>query len=193
MSRNKTLPPGLCVMRLQGLEHRSTTEKTEVLTSIADDMQATLWCISRHLQSGNLTGKNTRPIDNMLRILHGPEHKKRRRLKRKIRRLQEQSDWVRQEQRKLLDATDQVVNMYKAKTETHRQRMRRLREEFESLKAERDFLRYRVTNDREDINSLNRHIGKDDHCDTLETNDTQMSQLEVDEKAELEKDITTSM
>lgn len=193
MPRKGKLPPGFCVTRLEGLADRSPTEKTELLTSIADDIQATLWCISRHLEVGNLTSKNTKPIEDMIRVVHGPETKKRRRLKRKMRQLQRSNDLVLQEQRELLDATDGVLSMYKNKVETYRQDMRRLREGLKTVEAERDLLWYRVTSHREGMDPSDKNPAKDDHDDCLESVEDQTSQLKKDENAEKGKDISTSV
>lgn len=174
MPRKGALPAGFCVTRLEGLADRSPTEKTEVLTSIADDMQATLWCISRHLEVGNLTSENTKPIEDMIRLVHGPETKRRRRLKRKMRLLQKENNLVLQEQQELLDATDGVLNMYKTKVETCQQEMRRLRKEFKSVKAERDLLRCQATG----------RSKKRDHDDSLHMDKSHPSHLKKDENTE---------
>ncbi|KAJ5156823.1 hypothetical protein N7492_009626 [Penicillium capsulatum] len=155
------LAPGLSVMRLEGLEDWTTAVKTETLTSIADDMQATLWCISRHLRCGNLNETNTKPIEDMIRIIHGPVIKKSRRMKRKIRRLQKLSNWFRTEQRQLLDEAETMVTIYKATFETLDQNTRGLREELERVKAERDLLQHQVASQDKGANILENHMEKD--------------------------------
>lgn len=68
-SNSPDLQPGYSVLRLEGIERLSSTQKRQLIESIAWDLKSVIIALSRYTQAGILRGSHTSSIDNILRTV----------------------------------------------------------------------------------------------------------------------------
>ncbi|CAL5874292.1 uncharacterized protein PFLUO_LOCUS8582 [Penicillium psychrofluorescens] len=135
---------GFSTLRLEGLEQRSSPEKSELLHSIADDMSATLMCIAQHTEEGTLSTRHIEPIDRVIRIIRDTEVSQRRRLERRVRRLRGMRRWLRHEFRKMVKRAELVSRAWKNKTATLKGNLQALQGEVTVMKRQCEMLQARM-------------------------------------------------
>ncbi|PLB50066.1 hypothetical protein P170DRAFT_473640 [Aspergillus steynii IBT 23096] len=70
------------------LSNLTSASKTRLLQHIASDITTALIQISKHLDTGTLSSRHTRPIEDMIGVITGTEQAHRRGLERRVRRME---------------------------------------------------------------------------------------------------------
>lgn len=121
-------------MRLQNIEQLTPASKTQLLSSISNDICALLMCIGQHVEAGNLSQKNTEPLDEVIKMIRDTEVGYRRSLERGVRRLQRQKRWMRREYRGVVRGAETLGRMYRGRVQVLRERVGGMRAEMEMLR-----------------------------------------------------------
>jgi hypothetical protein len=86
MPRELQFSPGFCSLRLSDIDELPSDQKTELISSIANDISAAFIYIARLAEAGSLTATHTMSMDNVIRTIKDTGVKHRRRLERKVAR-----------------------------------------------------------------------------------------------------------
>ncbi|KAI9932636.1 hypothetical protein MW887_008884 [Aspergillus wentii] len=113
-------------MRLRNIETLSSSSKTALLKSIANDISAVFIYISKQSEAGNLSTKHTAPIDNVIRLIKGTEVSQRRMLERRVLRYERQASRLRAERRWIRGEFMKVVKRAEAVSERWREKVGKL-------------------------------------------------------------------
>lgn len=115
MPRPKTLKPGSTTLRLQNLPTLSSSSKTSLLQSIADDITATFITVGQHAAAGHLTEHHTAPLHDVIALIKDTADAQRRALERKleryerrVRRGQTERRWMRRELARVVKRVEDV-------------------------------------------------------------------------------------
>lgn len=136
MPRQKSLSPGSCTLRLTHITSLPSSQKTALISSIANDMKATFIYIAKQSEAGNLDSQNTAPLDNVVATIRDTAVSERRMLEKKlekaerrVRKLKREQKWMHNEVVEVLKRVEVVSGKWKEKVE-------RLRGKVEGLQRE---------------------------------------------------------
>lgn len=139
MPRQKSLPPGSCTLRLTNIASLPSSQKTALISSIANDMKATFIYIAKQSEVGNLDSHNTAPLDNVVAIIRDTAVSERRlvekrleKAERRVRNLKREQKWMQEEVGKIVKSVDVVSRKWKEKVERLRGRVEGLQRELVS-------------------------------------------------------------
>jgi len=128
---------GHCTRSLEMIETLSKEDQTNLLQSVALDIQSAFTCIGRHLSKGTIDPSSADPIYDLIRTICNSNTTERKRSRRKISRLRKQRSWMRMEYRRLRDEINRLGDAYKARIERE---TRKLELRLSCVTKERDIL-----------------------------------------------------
>jgi hypothetical protein len=128
MPQKPGLRPGSCALRLSNVDHLLSSQKTELINSVADDISTAFICVSRQARAGNLKATNTGGLNRVIRLIEGVDLKYRRHLERKAERYKTSArQWKRQRDRlreELLCIISRIKSRFGGQTQ-HTKKMKR--------------------------------------------------------------------
>ncbi|KAJ5260894.1 hypothetical protein N7524_008527 [Penicillium chrysogenum] len=132
--------PGFCALRLENLEHQTSTTKRELMASIAADICATFISIAKYSEEGILQAQHTDVIDKVIQTIRDTDVKQRHLLDRQVRRLRKERKWIRKKYSRLAGQADGLSRAYQTKMRKLSISLHEAREEVARLQRERDML-----------------------------------------------------
>lgn len=139
MPRQKSLSPGSCTLRLTNITTLPPSQRTALITSIANDIKATFIYIAKQSEAGNLDPHNTVPLDEVVATIRDTAVSERRMLekklekaKRRVRKLRREQKWVQKEFGEVVKRVEVVSGKWKEKVERLQGRMEGLQREVAS-------------------------------------------------------------
>ena len=141
ISTDQITTPGSCVMRLKGLEQLSSDAKTALLESIANDIVATILCVVKHREAGNLSFENAQAVNELIRFLNNKTSGRVRDLEKRVDRLRHQRRWIASEYKKLHGSVYEMGQIYHKNAKIWKGQVREARVHEERLQIELDTLR----------------------------------------------------
>jgi SMC interacting uncharacterized protein involved in chromosome segregation len=132
--------PGFCALRLENLEHQTSTTKSELMASIAADICATFISIAKYSEEGVLQAQHTSVIDKVIQTIRDTDVKQRHLLDRQVRRLRKERKWIRKKYSRLAGQADGLSRAYQTKMRQLTISLREAQEEVAHLRRERDML-----------------------------------------------------
>jgi hypothetical protein len=149
MPRGLGFGPGSCALRLDNIDWLSSDQKTELISSVANDISAAFIYIAKQAEAGNLTAAHTASINDVIKTIRDTEAKQRRRLEQKIARYRKAAwRWrrkkvlLRMELRRFAHRTQKAVGLWKEQTtqlkyeaEDVQKKLEFVQEKYELLKA----------------------------------------------------------
>ncbi|KAJ5477622.1 hypothetical protein N7530_003131 [Penicillium desertorum] len=132
--------PGFCALRLENLEHQTSTTKSELMASIAADICATFISIAKYSEEGVLQAQHTSVIDKVIQTIRDTDVKQRHLLDRQVLRLRKERKWIRKKYSRLAGQADGLSRAYQTKMRQLTISLREAREEVAHLWRERDML-----------------------------------------------------
>lgn len=129
MPQKPGLRPGSCALRLSNVGHLLSSQKTELINSVADDISTAFICVSRQAKAGNLKATNTVGLDRVIRLIEGVDLKYRRHLERKAERYKTSArQWKRQRdhlREELLCIISRIKSRFGVQTQHTKKKMKR--------------------------------------------------------------------
>ncbi|EYE97136.1 uncharacterized protein EURHEDRAFT_451309 [Aspergillus ruber CBS 135680] len=122
MPRRKSLSPGSCTLRLTNLTTLPASQKTALISSIANDIKATFIYIAKQSEAGNLDPHNTAPLDDVVATIRDTAVSERRILEKKlekaerrVKRLRGGQKWMQKEFGEVVKKVEVVSGKWKEK------------------------------------------------------------------------------
>ncbi|KAB8234290.1 uncharacterized protein BDW43DRAFT_310318 [Aspergillus alliaceus] len=120
MSATDPRTPGSCAMRLRNLVGLSSTSKTALLRSIADDIRAAFISISKQLSRGTLRTKHTDPIHDLIASIKSTESPECQRMQQELERYRQRErrwrverKWMRRKVKGLVRHSEEIHRRWK--------------------------------------------------------------------------------
>ena len=133
--------PGFCALRLENLEHQTSTTKRELMASIAADICATFISIAKYSEEGILQAQHTDVIDKVIQTIRDTDVKQRHLLRRRARPPREKKKrGIRKKYSRLAGQADGLSRAYQTKMRKLSISLHEAREEVARLQRERDML-----------------------------------------------------
>lgn len=148
------LLPGSCALRLTNLHKYTPSAKKRLMQSIATDIKATLICIANQARVGNLTARQTAPVNEVIRIIRDTDVAERRRLENRVARHRRQArQWKVQRQKihgiqgqlsQIVESVDKVIEAWKKRLDHAEEKLERAMWDLKGTRIERDMLKQKV-------------------------------------------------